>query len=182
MVDFNTLMRRSTSGETVDPIKIFENLPKSSGINNLYHVQAEILENWFSNLKDEPDVVVELNTGGGKTLVGLLMALSTMRETTEGVLYLVENKQLVAQVVSQAVSIGIPAKPYSGRNSVDADFDNGKTILVGSYQALFNGNSVFGARGVRSMERMGGNSNRRCARLPRSGQRGFYFCYSGGRV
>lgn len=156
MVDFNTLMRRSTSGETVDPIKIFENLPKSSGINNLYHVQAEILENWFSNLKDEPDVVVELNTGGGKTLVGLLMALSTMRETKEGVLYLVEIKQLVAQVVSQAVSIGIPAKPYSGRNSVDADFANGKTILVGSYQALFNGNSVFGVRGVRSMERMGG--------------------------
>lgn len=156
MVDFSTLMRKNAANETIDPIEIFEKLPKSSGISNLYHVQAEILENWFKNLRDEPDVVVELNTGGGKTLVGLLMALSTMRETKKGVLYLVENRQLVAQVVSQATSIGIPANEYFGRDSVDADFDNGKTILVGSYQALFNGKSVFGVRGSGGIERLGG--------------------------
>lgn len=156
MVDFNTLMSRSSANETFDPLEIFEKLPKSSGISGLYHVQAEILQKWFSELRNESDVVVELNTGGGKTLVGLLMALSTMRETKEGVVYLVENKQLVEQAISQATSIGIPAKPYRGRDSVDADFSNGKSILVGSYQALFNGKSVFGVRGTGKEERLGG--------------------------
>lgn len=156
MVDFNTLMSRSSANETFDPLEIFEKLPKSSGISGLYHVQAEILQKWFSELRNESDVVIELNTGGGKTLVGLLMALSTMRETKEGVIYLVENKQLVEQAISQATSIGIPAKPYCGRDSVDADFSNGKSILVGSYQALFNGKSVFGVRGAGRGERLGG--------------------------
>lgn len=156
MVDFNMLMSRSSVSETLDPLEIFEKLPKSSGISSLYHVQAEILQKWFSELRDEDDVVIELNTGGGKTLMGLLMALSIMRETKEGVLYLVENKQLVDQAVSHAASIGIPAKPYLGRNSIDADFSNGESIIVGSYQALFNGNSVFGVRGTRRNERLGG--------------------------
>ena len=156
MVDFNTLIGRSSAYETLDPLEIFEKLPKSSGISGLYHVQAEILQKWFSELRNESDVVIELNTGGGKTLMGLLMALSTMRETKEGVVYLVENKQLVEQAISQATSIGIPAKPYRGRDSVDADFSNGKSILVGSYQALFNGKSVFGVRGTGKEERLGG--------------------------
>lgn len=55
-----------------------------------------------------------------------------------------DNKQLANQVVSQAMELGIPAKPYSGRASLSADFFNGETILVGAYQALFNGKSVFG--------------------------------------
>lgn len=156
MVDFNTLMSRSSANANSNPLDIFEKLPKSKDISNLYHVQAEILEEWFDHLRNESDVVIELNTGGGKTLVGLLLALSTMRELKSGVVYLAENKQLVNQVVRQAASIGIPAKPYLGRNSVDASFANGETILVGSYQMLFNGNSVFGVRGARNSEHIAG--------------------------
>lgn len=156
MIDFTSLMNKSASSATIDPIEIFEKLPKSNTISSLYHIQAEILKKWYSQLRDKRDVVVELNTGGGKTLVGLLIALSTMRELKEGVLYLVENRQLVEQVVAQAKSIGIPAKAYEGRHSVDADYDNGKTILVCSYQALFNGRSVFGVEGHGKAERIGG--------------------------
>ncbi|WP_418830687.1 DEAD/DEAH box helicase [Paraeggerthella sp.] len=156
MVDFNALMSRDTTYITTNPIDIFEELPKSGQIDNLYHVQAEILQKWFNDLRDERDIVVELNTGGGKTLVGLLMALSTMRETGEGVLYLVENKQLADQVVDQAVDLGIPARAYCGRMSVDADFDNGNSILVSSYQVLFNGKSVFGTRGAYEIQQLGG--------------------------
>ena len=156
MIDFNALMNHDVTDNTIDPIDIFEELPKSGKIDNLYHVQAEILQKWYSDLRDKTDVVIELNTGGGKTLVGLLMALSTMRETGAGVLYLVENNQLRDQVVSQAVDLGITAKAYRGHESIDADFDNGNSILVGAYQALFNGKSVFGVRGAREAQMLGG--------------------------
>lgn len=147
MIDFNRLMQSTAGVEATDPLEIFEGLPKSSQINSLYHVQAEILRTWYKRRDSNPDVVVELNTGGGKTLVGLLMALSTMRELREGVLYLVETKQLAEQVVAQAAMIGIPAKTYQGGSSIDADFDNGKTVVVGSYKSMFNGKSVFGVQG-----------------------------------
>ena len=156
MVNFRKLMSRGAIGEAIDPLEVFEKLPKSNVISNLYHVQAEILQTWFTNLRDKQNVVIELNTGGGKTLIGLLMALSTMRELKEGVLYLTENKQLVDQVVSQAESIGIPVGRYAGRVSIDADFANGNKILVGSYQALFNGKSAFGVRGAGRTEPVGG--------------------------
>lgn len=156
MVDFNALMNGEKSSSTVDPIEIFEELPKTNKVNDLYNVQAEILREWHSSLREERDVVIELNTGGGKTLVGLLMALSIMREKHEGVLYLVENKQLAEQVALQARELGIPAKIYRGRASVDADFDNGKSILIGPYHCLFNGKSVFGLQGSRSCQAIGG--------------------------
>lgn len=150
MIDFNALMGVSKRTDTINPISIIEELPKKGTVHDLYKVQAEILEAWFKDREKHQDTVIELNTGGGKTLVGLLIALSTARETKMGTLYLVENKQLVSQVIDQAALIGIPAKPYDGRKSLDADFDNGNVVLVGAYQTLFNGKSVFGVKGSRS--------------------------------
>ena len=149
MVDFNALMRDTSREDPIHPNEIFEELPKTGSIHDLYQVQAEILDSWYSNREKYDDVVIELNTGGGKTLVGLLIALSVTRETKKGSLYLVENKQLVNQVVEQAKTIGIPAEAYIGRESLDARFDNGEVVLVGSYQAMFNGKSVFGVKGLR---------------------------------
>lgn len=156
MVDFGTLMKSGHRKAEIDPEKIFEQLPKSNRINDLYNSQATILRQWFTQCRNKRDIAIELNTGGGKTLVGLLIAVSTMRETNEGVLYLVENNQLVGQVVSQAKELSIPAKPYSGRSSINADFDNGEVILVGSYKALFNGLSSFGIEGSREIQKLGG--------------------------
>ena len=156
MVDFNALMGSNSKQNTTNPLEIFEELPKSSRINDLYNVQAEILRKWYESMRNEKNVIIELNTGGGKTLVGLLIALSTMRELGEGTLYLVENKQLADQVVDQATEMGIPAMTYHGRDSVNAAFDNGELILVAPYQALFNGKSVFGLRDYGGYQRISG--------------------------
>ena len=115
LVDFDTLIRSEQASCSIDPLAIFEELPKSNRVNDLYNVQGEILRQWHSSLRGHKDVVIELSTGGGKTLVGLLIALSIMRETGEGVLFLVENKQLAEQVAEQANDLGIPAKTYQGR-------------------------------------------------------------------
>ncbi len=73
MVDFKKLREAKAKPKPVHPRDIFNALPKPPGINDLYASQAEVLEGWFGRRTDK-DLVVKLHTGGGKTLVGLLMA------------------------------------------------------------------------------------------------------------
>ncbi|NMQ30307.1 DEAD/DEAH box helicase [Candidatus Accumulibacter phosphatis] len=148
MVDFNKLRSQSQRAVPVDPLEIFRRLPKPQGINDLYTSQAEVLEAWFKR-KDERDTVVKLHTGGGKTLVGLLMAQSTLNELKEPVLYLAPTTQLVKQTLEKARSLGITAVPYVRGQPLADDFVNGKAMMVASYKALFNGFSKFGVRGGR---------------------------------
>lgn len=73
MVDFNKLRSQAMRAAPIDPLEIFRRFPKPQGINDLYTSQAEVLEAWFKR-RNERDTIVKLHTGGGKTLVGLLMA------------------------------------------------------------------------------------------------------------
>lgn len=148
MVDFNKLRSQSLRPAPVDPLEIFRRMPKPQGINDLYTSQAEVLEAWFKR-KDERDTIVKLHTGGGKTLVGLLIAQSTLNELKEPVLYLAPTTQLVRQTLEKAQSLGIAAVPYVRGQPLADDFVNGKAVMVASYKALFNGYSKFGVRGGR---------------------------------
>lgn len=146
MVDFKKMAASQNPTLRIKPDEIFDRLPKPQSFDDLHSSQAEVLDAWFANRKTK-DTVIKLNTGGGKTLIGLLIALSSARELKRGALYLVDNKQLVHQVCEQARTLGIPASEYNGRGSLTADFRNGSTILVAHYQALFNGKSSFGLEG-----------------------------------
>jgi replicative superfamily II helicase len=66
MVDFKKLRAGKAKPS---PINLRE---KPVGINDLYASQAEVLDTWHGRRHDK-DVVVKLHTGGGKTLVALLM-------------------------------------------------------------------------------------------------------------
>lgn len=143
MVDFNKLRSQSQRPAPIDPLEIFRRMPKPQGINDLYTSQAEVLEAWFER-KDERDTVVKLHTGGGKTLVGLLIAQSTLNDLKEPVLYLAPTTQLVKQTLEKAKSLGILAVPYTRGQPLHDDFVNGKAVMVASYKALFNGHSKFG--------------------------------------
>lgn len=143
MVDFKRLSSSLIESLPIDPADIFDQLPKPPNIDDLHKSQAEALHDWFAN-RDKRDIVIKLNTGGGKTLVGLLIALSSARELHRGSLYLVNSRQLAQQAYEQAQSLDIPASVYSDKYSVSSDFRNGKTILIATYQALFNGKSAFG--------------------------------------
>lgn len=154
MVDFNKLRAQSLRAAPIDPLEIFRRMPKPQGINDLYTSQAEVLEAWFKR-KDERDTVVKLHTGGGKTLVGLLIAQSTLNELKEPVLYLAPTTQLVKQTLEKAQSLGIAAVPYVRGQPLADDFVNGKAVMVASYAALFNGFSKFGVRGGRMPIKVG---------------------------
>jgi replicative superfamily II helicase len=103
MVDFKKLRESKAKPKPVNPREIFNALPKSPGINDVYASRAEVLDNWFAR-RNEQDVVVKLHTGGGKTLVALLMAQSVMNEIGESVLYLAPTNSSSARCSPRAAS------------------------------------------------------------------------------
>ena len=147
MVDFDKLRTQKPREMVVAPTEIFRRLPKPAGINDLYTSQAEVLNAWFER-RNERDIVLKLHTGGGKTLVGLLIAQSSLNETKAPVLYLSPTVQLVKQTLEKAKAYGIPAVEYKKGEKLDDEFINGNAIMVATYNALFNGRSKFGLRGA----------------------------------
>lgn len=146
MVDFKKLRESKQQQTIIDPKEIFRRLPKPSGINDLYTSQTHVLEQWFTHRNDK-DVVIKLHTGGGKTLVGLLIAQSILNETHDPVIYICPNNQLVEQTIIKANEYGIPAVAYPKNSDFDDKFYTGKSVLVCNYHAMFNGMSKFGVRG-----------------------------------
>lgn len=147
VVDFKKLKSKQKIVKSNNPIEIFRRLPKPEGINDLYSSQTEILNEWYER-RNEKDIIIKLHTGGGKTLVGLLIAQSTLNETGEPVLYLAPTRQLITQTLEKAEDIGIKAVAYESGKPLNDEFLNGKAIMVASYDALFNGKSKFGLRGA----------------------------------
>lgn len=154
MVDFDKLRTQKRKVKAIEPLEVFRRLPKPPGINDLYTSQAEVLNSWFIR-RAERDVVIKLHTGGGKTLVGLLMAQSTLNETSEPVLYLAPTVQLVNQTLEKAKALGIHAVSYERGQPLNDDFVNSNAIMVGTYKALFNGRSKFGLRGDPKPQKVG---------------------------
>src|SRR5262249_13593811 len=103
---------------------------------------------WYERRSDN-DLVIKLNTGGGKTLVGLLIAQSMMNELRQPVLYLSPNNQLVGQTIQKATEVGIGALAYErGPGDLPAEFLNASRVMVASYAAVFHGRSKFGVLGT----------------------------------
>src|ERR1035437_5098386 len=139
-------LSRLRSGERpplLRPRDIYAALPKPDWPHQyLRHEQGEVLEQWFAR-RDKRDLVIKQNTGGGKTAVGLLIALSTLNEGRGPAIYLCADTYLVGQVRAEAARLGILTTddPREGR------FRACEAVLVVTFQKLVNGRSVFGVRG-----------------------------------
>lgn len=141
MVDFKKRLAKSSSEKTLNPIEIYDRLDRASDKGPLRPAQIAVLEDWHQNRRDKRDVILKLNTGQGKTLVGLLMLQSKMNENEGSALYLCPNNFLVNQTVTQAKQFGVNCVTAEG--DLPAEFLDGKAILVASIQKLFNGMSRF---------------------------------------
>jgi replicative superfamily II helicase len=127
MVDFRKLRISSTNENPIEPKEIFLRLAKDGQINDLYTSQSEVLKQWFE-LRNKRDLVVKLHTGGGKTLVGLLIAQSALNEHKEPVVYLCPTTQLVSQTLQKAKEYGIAAVQATQSGSFDAAFTDAKAV------------------------------------------------------
>lgn len=146
-IDLGRLARNAagTGPALLHPRDIFNALPaKALGYDYLRGPQDQVLDQWFSRRAEARDLVVKLNTGGGKTLVGLLIARSCLNENTGPVAYLVPDHYLAAQVRAEAGRLGIDTTD----DPRSFAYSSGKAVLVDVFQRLFNGQSIFGVAGT----------------------------------
>jgi uncharacterized protein YukE len=128
----------------VDPIKIFGGLTQRGQVETLYGPQQEALNVWHQKYRGKPDVLFSMNTGGGKTLVGLLAAQSLVNETRGKVLYVCPTNQLVQQTAAQAEDCGITVATYGYMTWTNRDrYDSAECCCVTNYHAAFRGGSPF---------------------------------------
>lgn len=123
------------------PREIYAALP-SRPWPYLRQEQGEVLEGWFLR-KDDRDVVIKQNTGGGKTVAGLLIAQSTLNEGVGKAVYLAPDTYLAKQVRAEAARLGLATVD----DPADIAFRSQQAILVTTFQKLINGKSVFGVAG-----------------------------------
>ncbi len=147
MIDFNKLLNEDVSPAPLNPAEIFQSLARTgTKFDYLRDVQGDVLKAWHARRNDR-DVVVKMNTGSGKTLVGLLMLQSLLNEQLGPALYICPNNQLVEQVYQHAREVGLPAVMGGDGTELPHDFLNSEAIYITNFKKLFNGKSVFGGPG-----------------------------------
>lgn len=141
-MDFSKLGSAKKAQTPTNPIRIFETLPSLSGtFNDLWRGQDKALTEWHA-ARDRQDVLVSLNTGAGKTIVGLLIAQSLVNEGLRNVLYVCSTIDLVRQTAEEADRIGIDHSTRVRQGFSNDLFETGKAFCITTYAALFNGHSA----------------------------------------
>lgn len=115
----------------------------------LLAIQADVIRLYMQNAQDKSDVSIQLPTGAGKTLIGILIGEWLRREKHERVLYLCPTNQLANQVTKQSLEYyGIELLAFTGPRAgytpqARAEYESGNKIAVTSYYSLFNANPFF---------------------------------------
>lgn len=131
------------SKKPIDPLEIFNKLTLRGSIENIWEPQADALREWYK-VSASSDIVVQMNTGGGKTLVGLLIAQSLVNTTKGRVLYVCPNNQLVEQTAERVKELGLGVAIRYKSTWVNREaFDSGDAFCLTNYATLFNGKSIF---------------------------------------
>jgi hypothetical protein len=138
--DFGSLQKRPAYETVIAPREIFNALPgRSQNLAYLRDGQGSVLDDWFMR-RAERDLVIKVNTGGGKTVVGLLILQSCLNERQGPALYVAPDSYLVDQVRNQAADLGLETVT----DPRDSDYISGAHIAVVNIHKLMNGRSVFG--------------------------------------
>ena len=129
-----------------DPESLFQDLKdRDPEIRHLWAHQADLLREYTQNHCETKDVGLELPTGTGKTLVGLLIGEWRKEFFEERVLYLCPTRQLAYQVEKHAKEYGIKAHAFVGSQKNYATdkfskYSSGELIAISTYSGLFNTN------------------------------------------
>lgn len=138
----------SSSSTPDSPDKLFRDLTRRKYPDVLPH-QAEIMQVYARDAVNSSDVALQLPTGSGKTLVGLLIAEWRRLKFNQRVVYLCPTKQLVHQVAGQANDkYGLSVATFVGSKhdftpASKADYNNADKIAITTYSGLFNTSPFF---------------------------------------
>lgn len=143
MVDFSKLSRPKAKNVPIDPIEIFKRTPNTGGApNDLWTGQADALGVWHKDRKKKDNLIV-LNTGAGKSIVGLMAAQSLVNEGLQNVLFVCSTVDLVMQTANEAEKLGLSYTVRVGGEFSNDKFETGKSFCITTYQGLFVARSPF---------------------------------------
>lgn len=144
MIDFSSAISKKEKKEYIEPCELYESLDRNSETGPLRPSQTNVLLKWHKEHRNAKDIIIKLSTGSGKTLVGLLAALSYMNEEKMPSLYVCPNIYLFQQTCEEARKFGIPFCIFDDSNNIPDEFDKAERILITYVQKVFNGKTVFG--------------------------------------
>jgi len=112
-------------------------------LDNLWSEQADVLRVYAEAHVNSPDVALELPTGSGKTLVGLLIAEWRRLKIGERTAFVCPTNQLARQVHAKSLGYGIEPvllieKSESWDPAQQTKFDRGDAIAITNYNHIFN--------------------------------------------
>jgi replicative superfamily II helicase len=105
-LDFGRLASNLSGQVPIEPRKIFSTLSRSEKFKRPTDEQADVLDGWFE-ARQRRDLTIKMNTGSGKTLVGLLLLQSSLNEGCGPAAYICPDSYLVEQVTAEAKELGI---------------------------------------------------------------------------
>jgi len=138
VLDFGKLNSSSSVRQT-DPRKLFTTLKRAPRLKRPLDEQADVLDSWYVR-RAAKNITLKMNTGAGKTVVGLLCLQSCLNEDIKPAVYVTPDRFLTEQVIREAADLGIVVT----EDEKDAEFLAGRSILVINIFKLINGRSVFG--------------------------------------
>lgn len=130
--------------ETPEELYLRGALPRTDdAVSSLWIHQGDVLRAYAEKHEETSDVALELPTGTGKTLPGLLIAEWVRRKAQGPVLYATPTKQLALQVLETATTEGVPARLLVGSHHYwsatdEADVDGAEAIAITTYSSIFN--------------------------------------------
>lgn len=130
------------------PDRLFNDLPRRKHAS-LFDHQGQILRSYVEQALNEKDIAIQLPTGSGKTLVGLLLAEWRRRKFNERVVFLCPTRQLVNQVVEEANNkYGLQVEGFVGSAKhyppdAKSAYLDGNRVAVTTYNSLFNTRPFF---------------------------------------
>jgi hypothetical protein len=141
VIDFSIVGTGNTVDTVLPPREIFNALPNKDAVKFQYprDVQSQVWSKWFDR-RDEDSIVIKMNTGSGKTVVGLLLLKSCLNEGKGPAVYICPDKYLVQQVVDASAELGVEVTT----DESSPRFLSGKAILIANIYKLVNGKSKFG--------------------------------------
>lgn len=146
-IDFSKIML-GTQNNDLEPRDIFMSLPsKEKKYEYPRDVQSDVWKKWFEHRQNKNNII-KMNTGSGKTTVGLLILKSCLNEGVGPAVYVVPDGYLVNQVCKEAQSLGLE----TSTDEKDIKFIRNQSILVINIHKLINGKSVFGMRGFNNVK------------------------------
>src|SRR5690606_27994553 len=97
-IDFGKLTKGSVAATATEPRRIFAALPaRDPKYARPWDVQTQVWDRWHER-RTESDLLVKMNTGGGKTVVGLLILKSCLNEAAGPAVYVTPDIYLANQV------------------------------------------------------------------------------------